>query len=643
MQLTLTSHNKAMLLQNINLEDLSRNFQDAAQFSRMMGYSYIWIDSLCIIQRCFQHELGSPCNSLSKADWEHESKQMANVYASAECTISACGSADSSGGCFRSRNPLVYFPCHILTEKQAGATGQRGLAVRARRDEFWANTFQTQVDQSPLSGRAWAFQERMLSRRMIHFGTSMIFFECATLFASEQQPTGIYDGKDILAADGSRHKYPDLRRWSDMLTPFLPPPLPEARHVPWEPLPEMVPDPPKPPPAPKARGNIVGKHERQSRNAHRRRVREHGDRILARLDEYDAAMKAHMTRHAVREAAAKQLHEIAVAKAAAAPPVANPAYVAPDLIASLADNSVTGYRGAFEFLRATAATASQVPATELRDQLRLHQRWFELVAKYTRCALTVLADRPAAIAGVVTAIQGGDDDNDERLAANEYFAGLWRRHFIFDLLWSAEHDGKPRTQRPQDYRAPSWSWMSIDRPVSQQLLPFTLANEARECDINLLADARDICLLDEDQDRVTDSTTAICDGWLDIYCPICPVLGADVTGPDDSISLSFSTTVRCNPDLPLQETDFSLGKVFCLPILTIHRKPLGPGSAATGEVQAFSMHGIVARRLPDRQGHEVYERIGTFVVEAMDSLHMKRVSKGIIEASGCTSRTVRIV
>jgi hypothetical protein len=46
-----------------NLESLPKTFRDSIQVTRALGYKYIWIDSLCIIQ--------------STADWERESVKMA--------------------------------------------------------------------------------------------------------------------------------------------------------------------------------------------------------------------------------------------------------------------------------------------------------------------------------------------------------------------------------------------------------------------------------------------------------------------------------------------------------------------------------------------------------------------------------------
>ncbi|KAF2007584.1 HET-domain-containing protein, partial [Amniculicola lignicola CBS 123094] len=146
--------------------ELPLNFKDAIVFTRWIGVHYIWIDSLCIVQN-------------DRDDWERESKKMWKVYAYAYCTISSTGSADANGGCFHERSPLQQFPCHLRYSKRAT------LSIRAKADTYNANSFTSEVDEGPLSQRAWVFQERLLSRRIVHFGAKFLFFECGTQFASE--------------------------------------------------------------------------------------------------------------------------------------------------------------------------------------------------------------------------------------------------------------------------------------------------------------------------------------------------------------------------------------------------------------------------------------------------------------------------
>jgi hypothetical protein len=56
--------------------------------------------------------------------------------------------------------------------------------------------------------------------------------------------------------------------------------------------------------------------------------------------------------------------------------------------------------------------------------------WASVVQDYSRCFLTKPSDKLVAIAGIANALQAGSEQ--------EYFAGLWRKTFLADLLWKAE-------------------------------------------------------------------------------------------------------------------------------------------------------------------------------------------------------------
>ncbi|KAI7789188.1 hypothetical protein LA080_005293 [Diaporthe eres] len=91
----------------------------------------------------------------------------------------------------------------------------------------------------------------------------------------------------------------------------------------------------------------------------------------------------------------------------------------------------------------------------------VYQVWADVLESYVRCALTNPDDKFVAISGVVKDFARAIDD--------EYMAGLWRRNFINGLLWTAgpeysyEWNVSPAI-RPERYRAPSWSWASLDTP-----------------------------------------------------------------------------------------------------------------------------------------------------------------------------------
>jgi hypothetical protein len=85
--------------------------------------------------------------------------------------------------------------------------------------------------------------------------------------------------------------------------------------------------------------------------------------------------------------------------------------------------------------------------------------WYGLVEQYTRCSLTMDEDKLVAISGIAKLVQ--------RKLEDDYLAGLWRRNLPKDLLWQVRED-EVGAQRPDRYRAPSWSWASVDGRILYQ-------------------------------------------------------------------------------------------------------------------------------------------------------------------------------
>jgi hypothetical protein len=88
--------------------------------------------------------------------------------------------------------------------------------------------------------------------------------------------------------------------------------------------------------------------------------------------------------------------------------------------------------------------------------------WANIVEKFTLRELTKNDDRLTAIAGIAFVLA-------KKLPAElpaQYLCGLWNRgiqdFFLLELLWKAES----RQPLPSKYRAPSWSWASVDGPVT---------------------------------------------------------------------------------------------------------------------------------------------------------------------------------
>lgn len=90
-----------------------------------------------------------------------------------------------------------------------------------------------------------------------------------------------------------------------------------------------------------------------------------------------------------------------------------------------------------------------------------HEVWLDLVFRYTRKELTEDGDRLPAISGIA--------DRLIPLIKDTYVAGLWRSHMLEGLQWivsEGQSDKITSTKRPTGYVAPSWSWASVQGPLS---------------------------------------------------------------------------------------------------------------------------------------------------------------------------------
>ena len=153
----------AIHMKQISMLELTKTFQDAIIITRNLGFRYLWIDSLCIIQD-------------DSKDWEVQSALMASIYGSSIVTISAASSPNSKVGFI---HPRPSYPSVSLTYTLCDGSV---ATVQLRRR---LKAFKETVTSGPLYQRAWTFQERLLSRRILHYAEGQLHWECQETCLSE--------------------------------------------------------------------------------------------------------------------------------------------------------------------------------------------------------------------------------------------------------------------------------------------------------------------------------------------------------------------------------------------------------------------------------------------------------------------------
>ena len=166
----------------MDLKDLPATFRDAILTTRKLGYQYLWIDSLCIIQD-------------SVEDWAYESSQMQHYYKNAILTIATdhlTGDHESFLENVRTRESTsIRIPCNTTLTSIASH-----LYIR---DRVYLPGYEN--DNAPLNKRGWTLQENLLSPRTLHYTEQQIVFECQkySITESDLTPRGTTDADTFTA------------------------------------------------------------------------------------------------------------------------------------------------------------------------------------------------------------------------------------------------------------------------------------------------------------------------------------------------------------------------------------------------------------------------------------------------------------
>ncbi|CAG5188642.1 uncharacterized protein ALTATR162_LOCUS12001 [Alternaria atra] len=133
---------------DIPWKTLPKTLQDAATTAQALGFHYVWVDSMCIIQD-------------SEEDKAVEISQMTQVYAHARLTVMARRGGRVTDGFLHSR-ALPSGTSSIKLQTNDGQTQRIILTFRAALEE---------EENLALNTRGWTMQEHILSRHLLIIGT----------------------------------------------------------------------------------------------------------------------------------------------------------------------------------------------------------------------------------------------------------------------------------------------------------------------------------------------------------------------------------------------------------------------------------------------------------------------------------------
>ncbi|KAH7166372.1 heterokaryon incompatibility protein-domain-containing protein [Dactylonectria macrodidyma] len=183
------------------LSDLPSTLRDAISFCRLIGLSYIWVDSLCIIQ-----------DANDRTDFAREAPKMHQYYGNAYFTLAVCSNFKATDALLASRTAFS----HPIRASSLGglwiSTPDRSMAEM--------------LSHSPLSKRAWTLQEESLSPRILYWTPQRMYWSCAQVqhieSAVQERPASSNSDSSLASSPGPQAFLLSCNRGTS-----------EARHTEW--------------------------------------------------------------------------------------------------------------------------------------------------------------------------------------------------------------------------------------------------------------------------------------------------------------------------------------------------------------------------------------------------------------------------
>lgn len=147
------------------VDKLSRTIRDAVTVTRALGFRYLWVDALCIIQD-------------SDPDKKSQLPLMGSIYQDSEITLAAAVGDHADAGLFAIRNPHAWRPCPVYKES----------LPNGKSCQIYAQLPRDELHDTPLDTRAWVFQEEVLARRTLKFTPKGLRWSCASFCMAEATP-----------------------------------------------------------------------------------------------------------------------------------------------------------------------------------------------------------------------------------------------------------------------------------------------------------------------------------------------------------------------------------------------------------------------------------------------------------------------
>ena len=149
----LTTKSLEVMMKKLEVKKLPQTILDAIDVTRNLGFKYLWVDALCIMQ-----DLAEPD---AQQDMNQELAIMDQVYKNAAMTIVAACVPSVTDGFLKDRpgsgRRRFEIPCRLGPERFSVVHIQEHMMYDDRKE--------------PINTRAWTFQEQLLSPRLLIYAS----------------------------------------------------------------------------------------------------------------------------------------------------------------------------------------------------------------------------------------------------------------------------------------------------------------------------------------------------------------------------------------------------------------------------------------------------------------------------------------
>lgn len=173
----LTRKNYEHYLLDIDVKQLPKTIRDAIKITAKLGFEYLWVDSMNIIQD-------------DDADKAREITKMRQVYGQSTLTICATGGSTCNEGIFEGAclpGTSAKMPDVGINYPVAMPDGSQGYVKLVERARY-------NPSQESLASRGWTYQENLLPVSIVQFG-ACLSWECNEM-ADYKTATSLHGGID---------------------------------------------------------------------------------------------------------------------------------------------------------------------------------------------------------------------------------------------------------------------------------------------------------------------------------------------------------------------------------------------------------------------------------------------------------------